>query len=234
METGDRAAFLQTVRHQLRDGIPSSALRPMIDVVEPLPPVAYSAPQDDLPGCFCAAVAGVGGQPIRVPNTFDVYVETLVQLCRRHGASRAVISADPECNGLLAALRAAGIDAHPLDGVARAAKADIGISGAVYGVALTGSIVVDAARAKGRTASLLPPVHVALVRVSNLLAIPGEVFERLASQENALPSNLVLITGPSRSSDIEMQLTLGVHGPQTLIILLLEDEAPALGSRQSP
>lgn len=171
---------------------------------------------------------------MRVTNTFDVRVETLVQVCHLHGASRAVISADPECNGLLAALREAGIDAHPLDGIARSAEADIGITGAMYGVALTGSIVVDASRAKGRTASLLPPVHVALVRVNNLLATPGEVFERLASQGNALPSNLVLITGPSRSSDIEMQLTLGVHGPQTLIVLLLEDEAPALGSHQSP
>ena len=234
METGNRATFLQIVRDQLREGIPSNSLRPMADVADPLPPVAYSVSLDDLPGRFCEAVAGVGGQAIRVTDTFDACVETLVHVCRQHGASRAVISADPECNGLVAALREAGIDAHPLDGIARAADANIGITGAVHGVALTGSVVVDASRAGGRTASLLPPIHVALLRESSLLATPGEVFAQLASHEGSLPSNIVLITGPSRSSDIEMQLTLGVHGPQTLVVLLLDDEAATVGAHRSP
>jgi len=79
-------------------------------------------------------------------------------------------------------------------------------------------VVVAADRAGCRTASLLPPVHVAIVRVGRLLATPDELFRPAAAPvPNGLPSNLVLINrsqpvGPTSSC----QLTLGVHGPRSL------------------
>jgi L-lactate dehydrogenase complex protein LldG len=96
---------------------------------------------------------------------------------------------------------------------AAAATADIGFTGARAAVARTGSIVVDSGRAGGRTASLLPPLHVAVVRAAAIVAEPGDVWRALGPP---MPSNLVQITGPSRSADIELVITLGVHGPRAL------------------
>jgi L-lactate dehydrogenase complex protein LldG len=77
-------------------------------------------------------------------------------------------------------------------------------------------------RAGSRTASLLPPVHLALVRRDAIVATPGDLLRHLPERlPDGLPSNLVLITGPSRSADIELQLTVGVHGPRELVIGLL-------------
>ena len=87
-------------------------------------------------------------------------------------------------------------------------------------VALTGSIVVDAGRAGGRTVSLLPPLHVAFVRADAIVATPGDLWRAL--EDGPMPSNLVQITGPSRSADIELVITLGVHGPQALWVGVLD------------
>jgi L-lactate dehydrogenase complex protein LldG len=111
---------------------------------------------------------------------------------------------------------------RPSDGPQVSAAVDLGVTGAAYGIALTGSVVVAADRAGCRTASLLPPVHVAIVRVGRLLATPEELFRHLPRRfPDGMPSNLVLITGPSRSADIELQLTLGVHGPRALWVVLV-------------
>ena len=109
-----------------------------------------------------------------------------------------------------------------LGDIAATAGADLGITGAVCGIALTGSLIVGSGRAGARTASLLPGVHLALLPRDAILPTPGHLFRDLpATLPDGLPSNLVLITGPSRSADIEMQLTIGVHGPRHLVIGLL-------------
>lgn len=91
-------------------------------------------------------------------------------------------------------------------------------SEAVYGLADTGSVVLVASPEEPRARSLLPPVHVSLLREDRILPGLPELF---AAVGEALPSALAIVTGPSRSADIEQTLTVGVHGPGEVHVVLL-------------
>jgi L-lactate utilization protein LutB len=105
------------------------------------------------------------------------------------------------------------------------AAADLGITGADYAVAETGSVVVLPRRGLSRLVSVLPPVHVALVRPQEVVATLDDVFllRRLEYYRNGgdMGSYLNFITGPSRTADIEQTLVVGVHGPREVHLVLL-------------
>jgi L-lactate utilization protein LutC len=82
---------------------------------------------------------------------------------------------------------------------------------ALYALADPGSVVLAASPEEPRARSLLPDVHVTVVPEDRIL--PG-LPELLATVGGSLPSSLVIVTGPSRSADIEQTLTIGVHGPR--------------------
>ena len=119
--------------------------------------------------------------------------------------------------------------------VHRGEVADIpgaGVSEASYGLADTGSVVLAASPAEPRARSLLPDVHVSLLRESRILPGLAELFERVGDD---LPSALAIVSGPSRSADIEQRLTIGVHGPgEVHVVLLSDDEAPVGERRTAP
>ena len=213
MESGDRSAFLTRLRQRLEGAEPQHPLRPIPSWNGDVPPVGYRADLSDAVAQFSRALEAVAGRARRLGGTDDLRA-LLDEICRAHGVRRAVLSRDPECDGVAEILRGLGVEAEPLVSAARAAEADLGVTGAAFGIALTGSVLVDAARAGGRTASLLPPVHLALLRADRIVGTPGAILRALPLRPTGLPSNLVLITGPSRSADIELQLTLGVHGPR--------------------
>ena len=114
-----------------------------------------------------------------------------------------------------------GRDRRPLRPRHRCRCADLGLTGAVAGVAATGSLVLDASVAGSRAAGLLPPVHVCVLREDQLVATPADVLHPLRA---GAPSSLVLVGGPSRTGDVEQILTLGVHGPRHVHIVLVEPE----------
>ncbi|GMK38026.1 lactate utilization protein C [Paenibacillus sp. CCS19] len=105
---------------------------------------------------------------------------------------------------------------------ARAAEADFGIVVADYAVAYTGSITVLSAANKGRSVSLLPTVLFAIIPVERLRTRLGEALINFdqAGREN-LPAGIHFISGPSRSADIENDLTIGVHGPGVVYALFV-------------
>jgi L-lactate dehydrogenase complex protein LldG len=92
------------------------------------------------------------------------------------------------------------------------------MSEAAYGLAETGSVVLAAAPDEPRARSLLPEVHISLLREDRILPGLPELFEALGSD---LPSALAIVTGPSRSADIEQSMTVGVHGPGEVHVVLL-------------
>lgn len=104
--------------------------------------------------------------------------------------------------------------------IRRCASVDVGITSANYGIANTGSLAVLSSPLQSRAVSLLPPVHIAILDRKNILPHMGDIFAQL--NEANLPSALNFITGPSRTSDIEMDLALGVHGPGKVFILICE------------
>jgi L-lactate dehydrogenase complex protein LldG len=92
-----------------------------------------------------------------------------------------------------------------------------GISTALYGLADTGSVVLSSS-VEPRTQSLLPDVHVTLLREDLILPGLDELFAALGDD---LPSALAIVSGPSRSADIEQKLAVGVHGPREVHVVLL-------------
>ncbi|WP_138753212.1 LutC/YkgG family protein [Paenibacillus sinopodophylli] len=106
---------------------------------------------------------------------------------------------------------------------ARAAEADFGIVIADHAVAYTGSVTVLSAPNKGRSVSLLPTVLIIIIPIDRLKTRLGEVLVTFdeAGREK-LPAGIHFISGPSRSSDIENDLTIGVHGPGIVYALLVE------------
>ena len=98
--------------------------------------------------------------------------------------------------------------------------ADLGVTGSLGGIAESGTVILDHGDGRPRVASLLPPVHIAIVREDQLHA---SFVSYCADNPDALEgsSNQVFVTGPSRTGDIEMILTLGVHGPREVHILLM-------------
>jgi len=99
---------------------------------------------------------------------------------------------------------------------------DAGLTGSYGGIAETGSVILWPDRAEPRLLSLLPPLHIALVRASRIFSTLAEAMAK-EHWANAMPTNLLLISGPSKTADIEQTLAYGVHGPKDLLILLLTD-----------
>jgi L-lactate dehydrogenase complex protein LldG len=102
--------------------------------------------------------------------------------------------------------------------------ADLGISSVDWAVAETGTLALCSSAAHPPTASLVPPVHLALLEPAQILPDLFDLFAKL--EEDGLPSNLALITGPSKTGDIELKLTTGVHGPgEVHVVIVAGDNA---------
>jgi L-lactate dehydrogenase complex protein LldG len=100
----------------------------------------------------------------------------------------------------------------------------IGITTVDYAIADTGTLVLCTNQEKVRVASLVPPVHIALLRSSQIKTRMGEVLEEFADfKADQAPSSIHFISGPSRSSDIENDLSIGVHGPAALYVFIVDE-----------
>ena len=102
---------------------------------------------------------------------------------------------------------------------------DLGITGVDYAVAETGSVVVLPRAGLSRLVSVVPPVHVAIVRPQEILESLDDLFLLRAHEFHQrggdMGSYLNFITGPSRTADIEQTLVVGVHGPKEVHLVLL-------------
>lgn len=96
---------------------------------------------------------------------------------------------------------------------------DVGITTAQAAIAETGTLMLDSAHERHRLVSLVPPVHIAIVAASTIRATLGETLTMLQNGKDLSPA-VTFITGPSRTADIELTLTIGVHGPQELYVII--------------
>jgi L-lactate utilization protein LutC len=100
------------------------------------------------------------------------------------------------------------------------ATADAGITSADYALSETGTLVMIASPSEARLISLLPPAHIAVVPRERILTGLDELFS-LLPRPSDLTSSMVMITGPSRTADIEQILVRGVHGPGQLTLVVV-------------
>jgi len=110
----------------------------------------------------------------------------------------------------------------------------VSVTPAFAGVAETGTLVLHSGAETPTTLNFLPETHVVILRASQVVGAYEEVWDLLrATYPQGLPRSVNMITGPSRTADIEQRLELGAHGPRRLHIVLIEDERSEHG-QQSP
>jgi L-lactate dehydrogenase complex protein LldG len=201
-----RATILARVRDAQRTGrFPDADARPAADAEPPS--------QDDVLARFLAELDALGVERW-VEDSADAVRARIVALV--DGGSVLSWNVDRLPYAVATALSGAATGESPRDVQARA---DIGITGCDAVIAETGSLVMLSGAGKPRAASLLPPVHVAIVRRAEMFMTMREYFiKRPATIATA--ACCTFITGPSRTADIELTLTVGVHGPRKVIVVV--------------
>jgi L-lactate dehydrogenase complex protein LldG len=173
---------------------------------------------DDPEARFVERAIQVGVQIERVASATGV-VERAVEWCTGRGVTCAAVWSTPEIAPVVERLRGLGIAIlAPGASPEEMARAEIGITGAEWGIADTGTLVLPSGPGQPRLVSLLPPVHLAVLHADRILPDLPALFGRAG----ALPSALTFITGPSRSADIGLVPVLGAHGPIEVRVLLVQ------------
>lgn len=166
-----------------------------------------------LPGAAAALADIIAGEK---PEKIVADPSGMVKECIQIMEERALLTGDGK----------KGPELHLRDLRRHAEDAGMGISQMSMCVAETGSVAGDCTSIESRLVSTLPPVHVALVPGSGIVASPAEAIEKFYSGEGE-PRYISFITGPSRTADIERVLTIGVHGPEKLYVVLVDEEGGA-------
>ena len=220
--TSARDAFLQRVRQAVAAGNRAGDAAPLPDRGA----VGYQGAGPDPVARFCQELTTAGGHPHLAADAEDAtrQVLGLVQAC---SARRVLLGRGTFLDTLNLGdrLRALGFDVTGADSLAGAGgrdavfAADVGITGIHRLIAETGSIVMASAPDEPRSVSLLPPVHIAVAERRQILP---DLFDLFGPEASAgLPSGLTLITGPSKTGDIELRLVTGVHGPGEVHVVLV-------------
>ena len=235
--------FLQSVRQALgrREGPPHETYPRLTESVAELEEQAVEARRrrdENLLELLdkLADMAAKGGWKVYRASGVEEAIGYIESLARESGASKVVRSAqevfdqtpvdDALTNLGLKVTTVLRDEANPREALREEIRrADMGITGADYALAETGSLVILPRRGLSRLVSLVPPIHVALVRPEDVLESLDDLFllRRLEYHQRGgeMGSYLNFITGPSRTADIEMTIVEGVHGPKEVHMVIL-------------
>lgn len=99
----------------------------------------------------------------------------------------------------------------------------VGVTGSFCALAETGTLMLLSGQAQPATTSLLPETHVAVVSTGRIVASMEDAWDLLRTEVDELPRQIVFVSGPSRTADIEMTLVFGAHGPFRVHVVLLDE-----------
>ena len=169
---------------------------------------------------FISAARNVGADVQVVAD-----LQEAVAYLKERTAGRILLAPCPSVSrsSLPEMLATAGVETVQEDFRQQGAAAEAGLTGANFGIAETGTVVLESTDEDVRIATTLPEKHFVILDPRKILATADEAVPVLKGFHERLPqAYLAYITGPSRTADIERVLTIGVHGPAELHILLLE------------
>lgn len=179
---------------------------------------------------FFKALRGFHGEP-HLASDAKQTVDTLKQVLDASGARSAMAAGLPAPARLLVESALKGVrhsfaeDLNAKDAIEAISGAEIGITWAQYGAARDGALVEVVYDDAIKLASCLPRVHIAMLSSGTLLPDLGAAVATIAAllkQETRRKPVISIISGPSKTADIELRLIYGVHGPHTLHVLLLD------------
>lgn len=170
------------------------------------------------------ALENVKGE-VRLASDLDAAINILGEVISDLNAKKIVVSDEEPFHDIDFSTRFPEVDWHIVgksNGNLRdfCASADVGLTSAEVALAETGSVVVSSGPGRSRAASLLPPGHVVILPTSKLLP---DIFVWTRKRGRDMPSQVVIISGPSKTADIEQTLVVGVHGPKRFIVILYSD-----------
>jgi len=219
--TSAREEILGRVRHALRDVPPGEG--PQDVPVERGYRGASDASEEAILDRFAERVRDYRAELRRIGP--DAVADEVAQLCGRLGLRRIVVpGALPQAWRPPDAelIEDRGLSARELDAV------DGALTGCAVAIAETGTIALDGRGRCGRRAiTLVPDHHICVVQADQVVASVPEAIAALTDAATREHAPVTLISGPSASSDIELSRVEGVHGPRTLVVLLVAGAAPA-------
>jgi len=210
-----KQTILDNIRRALgREAGAAVAARPQV-----YPPRAAGTPESEIERFLAELkLLSADGQALAGESALQAALHALVQA---EQVRKATLWSTPLLRHLRLAerLQALGVElVSPQAGKLALAGCDLGVTEADFALPETGTLGLRSSTKKPRAVSLVPRIHLALLTPAALRPDLHEVFAE-ARRDNYL----VLITGPSRTSDIELTVTLGVHGPQKLAVWVMMD-----------
>lgn len=197
-----------SAREQMLARIRGALGREPDDRVLPAPPVRLAEPDaSDRLAQFSAALGALGGTVTGANGIEDAKARVHAAI-----AGHSVVVSSAPLLGKLGLIANFSRDA--------CARAEIGVTSADYALADTGTLVFLAGSGESRLISLIPPRHMAVIERAKILASLDELLSVVADPGDG-SSAMVLVTGPSRTADIEMRLVRGVHGPGEITVIVV-------------
>lgn len=190
--------------------------------VNPFPDVDFEHPiyqpiQDTLDVVFAQELTSVGGQFLYC-GSYDEMLQNLDNLIQAK-KGQPVFCIDDTCKMLLQ-----DIDAEFSDKAEDFHDLQIAVTGCEYLIARLGSVLISSKQGSGRRLNVYPDVHVVIASTSQLVFDIKEGLEGVRKKYGqSMPSLVSLISGPSRTADIEKTLIMGAHGPRELVVIMVDD-----------
>ena len=219
-----RDVILNAIRRGLRRGpLPADQTAMLADRMARHPrhliPARSRLPHAGQVDLFVRNVEKEFGSVTRVPDADSVPDAVAQYLAEQNLPSAMVMAPHPE-------LQAIPWSNRPLlsirEGRAQATDA-VSVQHGFAAIAETGTLMLPSAPERPTTLNVLADTEVVVLRASRVVGAYEEAWDRLRAELGGMPRNVMLVTGPSRSADIEQTLELGAHGPRRLHVVLIDD-----------
>lgn len=215
---------MDSPREEILGRVRASLGRGPASPVAPIPPAARVKPREARPtdaeiAQLFAEIEKLSGMTRRLADRGQLQV-ALADLVKTEGVKKATLWSTPDLEtlGVAGDLKTLGVQlVSPQADLREVAECDLGVTGVDIALPETGTLLLRSSPEPPRVVSLLPRVHLALLCPEVLRADLHEAFAEVEKD-----GYVVLVTGPSRTADIELTLTLGVHGPKSLHVWLLD------------